>query len=94
MGGLCRSQAQPAMFHSEFQLLLASEAPLLPRLLAGHCLLTTAEPKPGSSRSYVSLYPCKQFSKPHLPSYQPRLLGESSRLISVFSVSSNFRVPA
>lgn len=72
MGGLCRSQAQPAMFHSEFQLLLASEAPLLPRLLAGHCLLTTAEPKPGSSRSYVSLYPCKQFSKLYLSRFSTR----------------------
>lgn len=66
MGGLCGPQAQPAMFHSEFQLLLAAEAPLLPRLLAGHGLLTTAEPKPGSSHSYVSLYPCKQLSKLYL----------------------------
>lgn len=37
VGGLCGPQAQPALFHSELQLLLASEAPLLPRLLAGHC---------------------------------------------------------
>lgn len=36
VGGVCGPETQPAMFHSEFQLLLALEAPLLPRLLAGH----------------------------------------------------------